>query len=327
MMEIFLFGGVRVRHGNSPAGTKMTKGAQRLLAYLLLYRDRPHPRSVLSGIFWGDQSEKSARGCLKTALWRLHEVLDHPGDRKRSYMVTTGAGEVGFNTRSDHWLDVAVFEERVRRVTAKKVEAMEADDAVQLGNALNLRSGELLEGFYDDWVLPERERLSALHFRGMEHMMRYRWHLRAFDEAAAWGRQALCHDPLREDIHREVMRLYAESGQRGLAIRQYRTCCRIMEGELGIPPSEETQKLYSEFLKMHSSIRYDPRPPETFSTHSAGEARCPDVACDDPHARLVELEQFAGRLLISIQALKKSIEKSQEANSPVKLRVVKADGT
>ena len=249
MMEIFLFGGVRINHSNLPEGTRMTRSVQRLLAYLLLYRDRPHPRSVLSGIFWGDQSEKSARGSLKTALWRLNEALYHSGVPKKSYLVMTRAGEVGFNTRSKHWLDAAVFEERVRRITAKKVEAMEADDAVELENALNLRSGELLEGFYDDWVLPERERLSALHFRGMERMMRYKWHLRAFDEAAAWGRQILSHNPLREDIHRDLMRLYAESGQRGLAVKQYGACCRMMEQELGIAPSEETQRLYSEFLK------------------------------------------------------------------------------
>ncbi|MFZ0929597.1 MAG: bacterial transcriptional activator domain-containing protein [Syntrophobacteraceae bacterium] len=308
MMEIFLFGGVRVNHSNLPAGTKMTRSVQRLLAYLLLYRDRPHPRSVLSGVFWGDQSEKSARGSLKTALWRLHEALDHPGVPRKSYLVTTRAGEVGFNTRSNHWLDTAVFEQGVGRVTAKKVQAMDAGDAVQLENALNLRSGELLEGFYDDWALPERERLNTLHFRGMEHMMRYKWHLRAFGEAVAWGLLILSHDPLREGVHRELMRLYVESGQRGLALKQYRTCCRIMDEELGIGPSEETQRLHSEFIKRPGPICYDHPPRTIFPIHSAGETGRPDAAPDDPYASLLELEQFAGRLLVSVQTRKNRLK-------------------
>lgn len=325
MMEFFLFGGVRVSHVNLPAA-KMTESVQRLLAYLLLHRDRLHSRSSLSGVFWGDRSEKSARDCLKTAVWRLRQALDHPGVPKGPYLVTTGAGDIGFNKKSNYWLDVAVFEKQVKRVTAKKVQTMDADDAAQLENALNLRSAEFMEGFYDDWVLRERERLNALHFKGMGHLMRYCWHSGAFDEAAVWGRQVLSFDSLREDTHRELMRLYWESGRRGLALRQYKACCRIMDEEMGAPSSPQTQKLYSEILEGHASNRYGASPPNSSPIYSADGTGYLDIACDDPHARLHKLEQLAGQIQRSIQVLKESIEKS-EADRGVKLRVVKSDGT
>jgi tetratricopeptide (TPR) repeat protein len=122
-------------------------------------------------------------------------------------------------------------------------------DARRLEDALRLQTGELLEGFYADWALAERERLRFLNLKSHVRLMFYKKHLGAFEDGLAWARRALVLDPLREEIHREVMRLYAANGQRSLAIEQYRTCCRVLDEELGIPPMEETQQLVSQILK------------------------------------------------------------------------------
>jgi DNA-binding SARP family transcriptional activator len=53
------------------------------LAYLILYRNRPHSREVLTGIFWGDHPENRARSCLSTALWRLRKALEPRGLHER----------------------------------------------------------------------------------------------------------------------------------------------------------------------------------------------------------------------------------------------------
>jgi len=248
MMKIFLFGGFRVCCDGLTNSKRMTRSMVRLLAYLLLNRDRLHSRDVLSGLFWGDHGEKHARGCLRTALSRLRDALERPSVPRAHYLVTTGAGEVGFNTSSNYWLDVAVFEEQVGRAAAKRASAMDAEDALQLDNALRLRCGELLEGFYDDWILARRERLNDLHLRGMEHLMRYKSVLKAFDEAEMLGREILSLDPLQEHIHRDLMQLYAESGRKGMAFRQYKDCCRLMEKELSARPSMETIALYLKIL-------------------------------------------------------------------------------
>ncbi|MBE0696220.1 MAG: tetratricopeptide repeat protein [Anaerolineaceae bacterium] len=55
-------------------------------------------------------------------------------------------------------------------------------------------------------------------------------------------------DPLLEEGHRHLMLLYARSGQRSAALRQYRECVRILEQELGVSPLEETTRLYQEIL-------------------------------------------------------------------------------
>jgi DNA-binding SARP family transcriptional activator len=104
----------------------------------------------------------------------------------------------------------------------------------------------LLEGFYEDWALRERERLRDLYLRSLAHLMYYYGRCQQFEQGIACGQQILRHDPLREEIHRHLMRLFATSGQRSLAVRQYETCCNILQLELAIPPMEETQLLLAE---------------------------------------------------------------------------------
>jgi DNA-binding SARP family transcriptional activator len=248
-LRIRLFGGVRVAHDGQPPIQHVTRAVQSLLAYLLLHRQRLHPREVLAGVFWGDQSEDRARSCLSTALWRLRGVLEPNGVPKGTYLVATPTGEVGFNCGSSHWLDVAVFEEKLRAILAKPVQEMAPEDARELQETLSLCNSELLEGLYEDWALRERERLRSLHLRGLAHLMRYRRDTRAYEESLACGRQILSLDPLREEIHREMMRLYVKAGQRALAVRQYEACSRMLDEELGIAPLEETQTLYREIVQ------------------------------------------------------------------------------
>lgn len=245
VLRISLFGHVRVVHAGQSEEANVTRGVQALLAYLLVQRHRPHPREVLADLFWGDRGENRARNCLNTALWRLRRVLEPDGVLRGTYLVNTPAGEVGFNRASAHWLDVDVFEEKIAGVLHHPVDGVDAAAPAELEKALELYTADLLEGFYDDWALRERERLRILHLDGLAYLMRYYRHQGAYEESLARGQQILRYDPLREEIHREVMQLYVASGQRALALRQYENCCDILATELGVLPMEATRALYA----------------------------------------------------------------------------------
>jgi DNA-binding SARP family transcriptional activator len=246
-----------VREGETPV--KLTRAMQNLLAYLLLQRQRLHSREVLLDLFWKELNQKQARGCLNTALWRLRKVLEPPEIPFGTYLVTTSSGEVGFNHESEYWLDVAIFESQVERITALPVEAILPGEAEDLSQALGLYKGELLEGVYDDWAIQEREYLRRLYLNGLSHLMAYYFNQKAYSRAQQYGQAILRIDPLREEIHRRLMRLYIEAGDRAQAAVQYETCRKILEVELGIEPMEETQALYSGLLAS-SRDRPDPEP-------------------------------------------------------------------
>ena len=254
-LQVFLFGDIRVVHDGRPFKVRLTRTLQVLLAYLLLQRHRNHPREVLAGIFWGDYTEERARNCLSTALWRLRLMLEPENIPRGTYLMSAQTGEVGFNCESDHWLDVAIFEAHADRILARPIHAIGAADALALENALQLYTCELLEGFYDDWALRERERLRCVYLSSLVHLMHYYKRHAAYEKSLACGQQILHHDPLREEIHPEVMLLHLENGQRAMALRQYETCRRTLAEELNIPPMEETQALYAQIMAAGSHRR------------------------------------------------------------------------
>jgi DNA-binding SARP family transcriptional activator len=306
-LRISLFGNIRISHEGWASELKITRNVKSLLAFLLLNRNRIHPREILANLFWCDYCDERARNCLSTTLWRLRRVLEPEGIAKGTYLKSTPNGEIGFNSESDHWLDVAVFEEQLFKITKKKIEAMGPDDVCQLESTLKLWVGELLEGFYDDWALRERERLRVQYLKGIEHLMDYYGYHQNFESAITWGLEILALDPLREEIHRKVMRLYGESGQRTKAIQHFGQCSQILSDELGVEPMEETRALYHRIVAMtdgrikaraQRNVQPGKLPDETKSIEQAFEKLHLAIKdCETIRAKLEQVSRYLGRLV------------------------------
>ena len=244
-LQIRLFGTVLVAHKSRPSEVRPTHAVQLLLAYLVLNRRKTHAREVLGGLFWGEHTEAQARSCLSTALWRVRQVLEPDGVSRGTYLLTLRSGEVGFNQDSDHWLDVAEFENGLRNLARLQGDQGTADWA-SAESALRHYTADLLEGFYDDWALRERERLRLLYLEGLQRLLTHYSQIGATPAALEFGRRILELDPLREEIHREVIRLHLRNGHRALAVQQFQLCRTLLEQELGVEPLEETQALARE---------------------------------------------------------------------------------
>lgn len=244
-LQITLFGHVTVTHGAETEPPKLARGTQALLAYLLLHR-RLVPRDVLMDVFWTEHPPARARSSLTTALWRLRLLLEPDGIRSGTYLITRNTGEVGFNWDSSHWLDADLFERRIYPILRKPLSNLSSEDVRQIEDVLPLYRGELLEGIYDDWALRERERFRSLHLNCLTRLMEYYASLADFEPSIALAHEILRRDPVREEIHRALMRIYLQNGQRALAARQYAQCCDLLDKELGVPPLEETQLLYQQ---------------------------------------------------------------------------------
>ena len=248
VLEIKLFGPVQISHDNWKTRINMTRVIQGLLAYLLLQRHRTHSRDGLAALFWGDQNEDKARGCLNTTLWRLRTLLEPAGIAQGTYLIRDHSGNIGFNRESRYWLDTAIFKDEIEKILRIPYQQIEEEKVKKLQSVMQLYNGELLEGFYDDWILREREKLRALYLNSLAYLMKYEKFHGVYEKALIYSQQILDIDPLREEIHREIMRLYLENRQRALAVRQYKVCSEILKAELDIPPMEETQALYNQIV-------------------------------------------------------------------------------
>jgi len=243
-LHVTLFGTVQVTHPSQGERLNLAPGVQALFAYLLL-QSRPVPRDVLLEVFWGERPPARARSNLNTAIWRLRQALEPDGIAPQTYLLSTPAGEVGFNWESRHWVDIECFARQTHRLLRKPVQEFGPTDATQIEECLALYRGELLESLYDDWALRERERYRTIHLNCLARLLTFYASIREYERAITCANDILRLDPVREDIHRDLMRIYLESGQRGLATRQYAKCREILKQELGVPPLEETQTLYA----------------------------------------------------------------------------------
>ena len=143
-LEVKLLGRFDVSHdGKTIAIT--SRPAQSLFAYLILSAGTAHRREKLAGLLWPDSLEETARDNLRHALWRVRKAL--PSNSAAEYMLTDDLS-ITFNASADYWLDVNQLE--------KLSEDASADELMAV---LSEYQGELLPGFYDEWVLLEREHL------------------------------------------------------------------------------------------------------------------------------------------------------------------------
>jgi len=127
MLHFYTFGGLRIEDDGQPLQLSTHK-ARDLLAYLIAFRDRSHPRSVLTGLLWPDLPEDKARRRLSDTLWRIRRVLDDYVSADEEY--------VWFNTDLPHWLDAEQFQ---RVASSLRPETLRADPR---GKTSNLRAVE-----------------------------------------------------------------------------------------------------------------------------------------------------------------------------------------
>jgi DNA-binding SARP family transcriptional activator len=242
-LRFYLFGNHCVaRFGAEGQEIKLLPAARGLLAYLLIHRQQRHSREALADAFWSHDAEH-ARGCLRTALWRLRRDLE--GQGPAGWLLAGADGEIGLNPNG-YWLDIAAFESGLAHGLARP--ALDGDEAAALEDACRLYAGDLLQALYDDWAIRERERLRLLYIRGLSALLTYYRQEKLHEAGLDCAERILALDPLREEVHRDMMRLYAGLGQRSQALQQYGRCRQALEDELGARPMAETTALYRRLL-------------------------------------------------------------------------------
>lgn len=227
MLRVRLLGSLELREDDRLLRRPPTLKSQALLAYLLLHRRQPLSRDRLTDLFWGERPEEKAKHSLATALWHIRRCL--PDER----MLLSDQLMVQFDPLADLWLDVEAFARLAASV-----------DVASLHQAAVLYRGDLLDGFFDDWVISERYRLEMLLVEALARLMAAQEAVADYSQALATAQRLIAIDPLREDAHRTAMRAYCQLGQRNASLEQYGRCRETLKTELGVIPAMETTDLY-----------------------------------------------------------------------------------
>ena len=231
---------------------------QSLLAYLVLNRSAPQDRSHLAFLLWPDSTEAQAHTNLRQLLYHLRQSLPDAGQflaaSKQSLQWLPAQPEYTF------LLDIQEFEQACAQAkqAEQRLDAVELRQALE--QALHLYRGDLLPGCYEEWIIPERDRLRQMFLQAAERLSTLLEEERAYPAAITAAQTLLRQDPLHEATYRQLMRLHALCGDRAAALRVYHTCAKILERELGTEPSAITQAAYEALMQADHSPELQAHP-------------------------------------------------------------------
>lgn len=237
-LRVELFGTPRLFDGDRQLVFSAPPKTMPLLAYLLLRRGERLPREKIAFALWPDDSEDGARSNLRRHLYHLQRLLPH--------------------AQAEPWIEVKASTLRWNAEPPLLVDVLEflrysGGTPTQLEDASSLYTGDFLDGYYDDWIVAERERLREIHVENLLRLIVVKRGERALAEALEMAAEVFRLDPWRESALRNIMEVRLESGDRAGAFSAYEQFAQRLLTELDAEPMSETTALY-EAIRRNSAV-------------------------------------------------------------------------
>jgi predicted ATPase/DNA-binding SARP family transcriptional activator len=248
-LKITLLGAPQIEIDHAPIEVD-TRKAVALLAYLAV-TGVVQSRDSLAALLWPDSDQSSARAALRRTLSVLRKAV---GADK----LDVSRESIGISAAADVWCDVDQFHRDLERLGTHGHPASEVcqDCLPILEQAVELVHDHFMAGFslrdsleFDNWQFYQAESLRKELAESLEKLSLVYAQQGDYQSALKYARRWSAAEPLLEEAHRLLIKLYAWSDQRNLALHQYQECVRILDQELGVQPLDETTQLYQAVLE------------------------------------------------------------------------------
>ncbi|MFQ6059051.1 MAG: BTAD domain-containing putative transcriptional regulator, partial [Anaerolineae bacterium] len=296
-LRVYLLGPPGVEWAGRPLA--IPRRQARALLYRLAAWLQPIPREQLCFLFWPDTPESTARRHLSHLLTHLRRALPAPE------MLLAADDHLGLDP-GRVWSDTMAFERLCAALTPSPLRPPPCPPAPPklggmgggegeggwggggegLQQAVDLYRGPFLAGFslptspeFEIWLAQERQVWERLYLEALAARIEDLMAGEKYEAAIAYARRYLDTDDLAEDVHRRLIELYAASGDRNSALRQFERCVAVLERELGVSPLPETRVAYQAVLEGRLPPLRHVVPPLTWTTLPSLDA--PLVGRDD----------------------------------------------
>ncbi len=244
-LKLHLLGPPQVLVGDQPLSVD-TRKATALLIYLSLTGEVQRRESI-AAMFWPESDGPHAKAALRRTLSSLRKALDGRWLEADREVLSLSAD----------WMDCIRFRELVESTRAHNHPSDRgcARCIAPLSEAAELYRGDFLLGFtlpdspgFDDWQYFHLLAYQRLLSEALQRLAAVHQERQDFELAAEYANRLLALDQLNESAHRWLMSIYARSGNRQLALRQYQDCVRVLQEEIGAPPLDETVELHERIV-------------------------------------------------------------------------------
>ncbi|WP_173008295.1 AAA family ATPase [Mycolicibacterium sp. P1-18] len=255
LVAVRLIGEVRIVHRGYVVHPRVVGGGRcvDVLGYLAVNRNREIPLDELAGVLWPKDRPQSWYAALRGVLSRVRETMESASMPANS--VRSRGGYVRLSLPDGLLTDV----ELVRRCCSTPDGDPHAAVA-EARSALALTAEPALVGASGAWADKVRTEVEQLRRRALEIDATGSLALGEPGRAIASAEGLLALDPLHESAYRTVMSGYLSLGERGQALQVAARCRRILDDEIGVAPSAETEALYLEILRADEPGPAAPRP-------------------------------------------------------------------
>jgi len=202
---------------------EVPEGSKQLLAFVALRRRRVE-RRYAAGTLWPSVDDERAAGNLRSALWRL----------RRADVDVLVADKWSLALSADVQVDLHLTEQWATRLIEGQASPRDLAVSPSVADAL-----DLLPGFYDDWVLIERERIRQRILHALEALSEKLASMGRFADAIEAALLATSAEPLRESAQRALIKAHIAEGNLTEARRSYHAYRELMQRELGVVPSDD----------------------------------------------------------------------------------------
>jgi predicted ATPase/DNA-binding SARP family transcriptional activator len=240
ILSIQLLGGFRVSVGArtiEDAEWRLNKSKQ-VVKLLALAPHHALQRDQVQDLLWPDHTLDAATKNFHVALYHARHLLaGDPGATSR--YLPLHRGQITLCRDAAYTVDVDLFE--VAATTARRTR-----DLAAYREALKLYTGDLLpEDRYEDWAEQRREDLRRIYLAlqlDLAHMHEERGEI---EQAIEVLEGLVVSEPLHEQAHARLMRLYARIGQRQHALQLYERLQKALKAELDTVPDVAIEHLYN----------------------------------------------------------------------------------
>src|SRR5215216_4419548 len=240
-VRIRLLGGFEVSVGARTIeedAWRLRKAANLVKLLALAAANRLHREQVMYTL-WPELGIRAASNNLRQTAHSARRTLD-PSMGSR-YLASRDESLV-LCPESSLWVDLDAFEEAARSARRSREPAL-------FRVALDLYSGELLPtDRYEEWAEEPRRRLKERYLSLLQGLAHLHEELADYDSAIDTLRRVVLEEPIREEAHVGLMRLYALVGNNKEALAQYGRLEETLSRALGTEPAASSRALREEIV-------------------------------------------------------------------------------
>lgn len=249
--ELTVSGTFHLTVDEQPVRPFRTDKARALLAFLAMESDRPHQRQALAAIFWPEMASADALHNLRKTLYLVRQGLRDATPEAPDALLTITRQAVQLNSVNLS-VDMVCFQSQVqaRKEHSHRHLHLCHECLLRLQQGLALYRGDFLAGFslpdsvaFEGWTLAWQEHLytlarQSLHQLAAAHALRGE-----FEQARIYAARWVELDPYDEEAVQDLMKILAQSGQRGESLAVYNRAETLLYTEMGLAPDDRTTDL------------------------------------------------------------------------------------